>query len=144
MALSGTLHWLVSQSIFLVSIDFYDVFGRPATNWISSNNNMETCGYSPIAIISVIIMGSLMVIAIVAFGFVPYKQGMTLAGNCSMAISAACHLDESVDDDGEMVALKKVQWGVVSVGEDGVGHCGFSTGTVSTPIEGEMYAGTYR
>jgi hypothetical protein len=142
MALSGMLHWLVSQSIFLVSVDFYNVFGLPTTDSFSGVlDNMKTCGYSPIAIISVIIMGSFMIIAIVAFGFVPYKQGMTLAGNCSMAISAACHLDKRADEDGEIASMKKVQWGVITVGEDGVGHCGFSTGNVTAPVERHMYAG---
>jgi hypothetical protein len=142
MVLSGILHWLVSQAIFLVAIDFYDVFGKPQIDKSEFNpGSMKTCGYSPIAIITVIIFGSLMVLGIVAFGFVPYKQGMPLAGNSSMAISAACHLDERLDPDGAAVAVDKVQWGVVSVGEDGVGHCSFSTKEVTRPVEGDVYAG---
>ncbi|KAH5234289.1 hypothetical protein HBI62_025840 [Parastagonospora nodorum] len=154
MALSGLLHWLVSQSIFLVSIDFYDVFGSPTISYENEigpvgsgletqGDSMKTCGYSPIAIITVVIVGSFMVMGIVAFGYVPYKQGMTLAGNCSMAISAACHLDRRVDKSGVEAAQEKVQWGVVSVGEDGVGHCGFTTGSVTAPVDGELYAGTH-
>lgn len=150
MALSGLLHWLVSQSIFLVSIDFYDVFGSPTITWdtrlepsaFQKAESMKTCGYSPIAIMTVIVVGAFMVLGIVAFGHVPYKQGMTLAGNCSMAISAACHLDRRVDRNGLETAREKVQWGVVSVGDDGVGHCGFTTGSVVAPVVGEMYAGT--
>jgi hypothetical protein len=140
MLLSGTLHWLVSQSIFLVSIDFYDVYGRPNMDY-DGWAGMKTCGFSPIAIISVIVLGSLMVIAIVAFGYIPYKQGMTLAGSCSMAISAACHLDKRQDSDGAAAAVDKLQWGVVGETSEGVGHCSFSTGSVSAPIVGETYAG---
>jgi hypothetical protein len=151
MLLSGALHWLVSQAIFLLSIDFYDFYGKlGGTKRNPSNTDEEiavalsfkTCGFSPIAIISVIILGSLMTIAIVAFGYVPYNGGMTLAGNCSMAISAACHLDKNVDTDGATAAIEKLQWGVVSVSEDGVGHCSFSTKEVGTPVKGEVYAGT--
>jgi hypothetical protein len=146
MMLSGTLHWLVSQAIFLVAIDFYDPFGEPTLRWSPTNArialSMKTCGYSPIAIITVIIVGLLMVVAIVAFGFIPYKQGMTLAGSCSLALSAACHLDKRLESDGAAAAVGKVQWGVVVVGEDGVGHCAFSTGEVGTPVLGEVYAGT--
>jgi hypothetical protein len=82
-----------------------------------------------------------MVIAIVAFGYIPYKQGMTLAGSCSMAISAACHLDKRQDSDGAAAAVDKLQWGVVGETSEGVGHCSFSTGSVSAPIVGETYAG---
>jgi hypothetical protein len=147
MLLSGALHWLVSQAIFLLSIDFYDFYGKLGGfdytgGEIAVAFSFKTCGFSPIAIISVIILGSLMTIAIVAFGYVPYNRGMTLAGNCSMAISAACHLDKSVDTDGATAAIKKLQWGVVSVSEDGVGHCSFSTKEVETPVKGEVYAGT--
>jgi hypothetical protein len=143
MILSGTLHWLVSQAIFLVAIDFYDPFGniRNTDTLMYGAASMKTCGFSPIAIITVIIFGSLMILGIVAFGFVPYKQGMPLAGNSSIAISAACHLDERVDPDGATVAAEKVQWGVVSVGEDGVGHCSFSTQAVTAPVKGDVYAG---
>lgn len=142
MILSGTLHWLVSQAIFLVSIDFYDVFGQPGSLGYysaSTSGGMKTCGYSPIAIITVVIFGSFMVIGLVGFGYVPYKQGMPLAGSSSMAISAACHPGNV---DGETAAVEKVQWGVVSVDEDGIGHCSFSTQDVKPPIEGDMYAGT--
>lgn len=141
--LSGTLHWLVSQAIFLVAIDFYDYDGKFGSYDVNdiAYFDFKTCGYSPIAIITVFVMGGLMIIAIVAFGYVRYNGGMTLAGNCSMAISAACHLDKGIDRDGEVTAMEKLQWGVVSVSEDGVGHCSFSAKEVGTPIKGEVYAG---
>ncbi|KAF2832511.1 hypothetical protein CC86DRAFT_366289 [Ophiobolus disseminans] len=147
MLLSGTLHWLVSQSIFLVAIDFYDELGKLGSRgylgYISAlETNYKTCGYSPIAMISVVILGVFMVVAIVAFGYVPYKGGTTLAGNCSMAISAACHLDKSVDTDGATAAVSELQWGVIGVSENGVGHCAFSTREVGLPVKGEVYAGT--
>jgi hypothetical protein len=139
LVLSGALHWMVSQAIFLVAIDFYDVFGAPMT--LFSSGHMKTCGYSPIAIITVMIFGCCMVVAIVAFGFVPYKQGMPLAGSSSMAISAACHIDKRSEVDGATAAVEKVQWGVAAVAEDGVGHCSFTTRDVTLPVKGELYAG---
>jgi hypothetical protein len=152
MVLSGTLHWLVSQSIFLIAIDFYDVFGKFGSGSLPSDeplyndgvysSDMKTCGYSPIAMISVLVLGSFMLFAIIAFGYVPYKRGMTLCGSCSMAISAACHLDKDVDADGEATATDKLQWGVIGTTENGVGHCGFSADSVGTPVVGQVYAGT--
>ncbi|KAI4956912.1 hypothetical protein J4E86_005384 [Alternaria arbusti] len=142
MVLSGTLHWLVSQSIFLIAIDFYDPFGKPGTGSDASNMpfDYKTLGYSPPAIISVIVLGGLMVISIVAFGYTPYARGMPLAGSCSMAISAACHPTEQVGS-GQNIAEKKLQWGVVSTGADGLGHCAFSAENVGAVVEGKMYGG---
>ncbi|KAF2127857.1 hypothetical protein P153DRAFT_376803 [Dothidotthia symphoricarpi CBS 119687] len=141
MILSG-LHWLVSQSIFLVAIDFYDFRG----NFGNSGGDrfgwpdVKTCGFSPIAILSVIILGVLMLVAIVGFGYVPYKRGMTLVGSCSMAISAACHPGDHVDRS--IVALQKLQSGVVCTDDDVVGHCGFSAEEVEAPVIGEVYGGS--
>jgi hypothetical protein len=140
MALSGILHWLVSQSIFLVALDIYAWDGsRPALPHRGADG-WRACGYSPIAILTVIILGSVMVLAIIGFGFVPYKQGMNIAGSCSTAISAACHLVED-EVDGHTAAMKKLQWGVVRMSAEGVGHCAFSTKEVDFPRKGEMYAG---
>ena len=136
MVLSGVLHWLVSQSIFLVAIDVYDSDG---TN--EYYDSVKTCGYSPIAIISVLVLGIFMVLAGLAFGFVPFKSGMNLAGSCSAAISAACHNGELDGIDGHCAAREEVKWGVVGRSLDGVGHCAFSDRDVEFPRKGEMYAG---
>jgi hypothetical protein len=142
MVLSGILHWLVSQSIFLIAIDFYDASGNPGVRPTpgAMAYDYKTLGYSPPAIISVLVLGVLMVVSIVAFGYLPYKRGMPLAGSCSMAISAACHPLERVDN-GESIAEKKLQWGVVSTGADGIGHCAFSAKDVGSVVEGKMYGG---
>ncbi|KAF2683140.1 hypothetical protein K458DRAFT_390412 [Lentithecium fluviatile CBS 122367] len=139
MALSGVLHWLVSQSIFLVSIVVYDSDGNPGSGF-GGLADWSSCGYSPIAMFTVIILGCLMIAVIISFGFVPFKKGMNLAGSCSVAISAACHLAED-HVDGYTAAVSKLQWGVVGMDDEGVGHCAFSTKEVEQPKKGEMYAG---
>lgn len=137
VVLSGLLHWLVSQSIFLVAIDYYKQNGEP---YRGSYGKLMTCGYSPIAIVSVLVLGTLLVIAGIGFGYIPYKPGMTLAGSCSLAMSAACHSEEWDLANGQDAARSKLQWGVVGVGEDGVGHCAFSMREVEFPEKGKMYA----
>lgn len=152
MVLSGTLHWLVSQSIFLMAIDYYGPFdgtSNAKVTYVPSTlrlikarkpgDGYKTLGFSPSAIISVIVLGGLMVIAMVAVGYVPYKRGMTLAGSCSLAISAACH-GVGVESGGDTTATEKLQWGVVGKDMEGVGHCAFSAGEVDTPVEGEVYS----
>jgi hypothetical protein len=112
MILSGILHWLISQSVFLVAIDFYDLDGAPITPVSYSGNKdfgYTTLGYSLAGMIAVIVLGAVMVISILAFGFIPYKRGVTLAGSSSVAISAACHSKER-SEDGDSIAEKKLQW----------------------------------
>ncbi|KAF2475426.1 uncharacterized protein BDR25DRAFT_279479 [Lindgomyces ingoldianus] len=140
MVLSGILHWLVSQSIFLVAIDIYDSEGRPDTLF-SDSDGWKTCGYSPIAIISVLIFGIFMVAAGVGFGYWKFKPGIPLAGSCSAAISAACHSGEWDGVEGARAVCEIVQWGVVGKGGDGVGHCAFSSKEVERPEIGAVYAG---
>lgn len=140
--LSGTLHWLVSQSIFVVALDVYDESGKAITSSLgwATDTVTRTVGYSPVAMCAVIAVGIVMVIAVVGCGYVPYKSGMPLVGSCSLAISAACHPEEAERMDGGQLSVKKLKWGVVATGVDGVGHCAFSGQEVGVVVEGRMYA----
>ncbi|KAF2737403.1 hypothetical protein EJ04DRAFT_574588 [Polyplosphaeria fusca] len=142
MALSGVLHWLVSQSIFLVSIDVYNEDGTPYKQQFSYDRaSLKSCGYSPIAIISVIILAVFMIVAAIGIGWIPYKSGINLAGSCSAAISAACHSrkDDSISE--EAISGQKLMWGVTGYNEEGLGHCTFSETEVQFPVDGGIYAG---
>ncbi|KAF1972724.1 hypothetical protein BU23DRAFT_534554 [Bimuria novae-zelandiae CBS 107.79] len=136
MGLGGALHWLVSQSIFLVAIDVYAFDGSQDG---ALGDDWKSTGYSPIAIFTTIMLGTAMTLAAIGFGWVPFKEGMNLAGSCSAAISAACHEVDAVD--GYEAARSKVQWGVVGENADNVGHCTFSTREVEMPKVGQVYAG---
>lgn len=125
MVISGLIHWITSQSIFLVAFDIYEYDGsRPKI----SSDHLRSCGFSPIAIISGIILGGIMVIAAFVFGYLPYKTGTNLAGSCSAAMSAACHNEELDGVDGQIAARERLQWGTRGTGSDGVGHCVFLCG----------------
>lgn len=129
VVLSGTMHWLVSQSIFVVAIDFSDERGQ-------AFNDVRALGYSPLAILAVVVLGACMIAAVVGVGFVRFNGGMPLAGSNSLAISAACHGGE---DGGKDDARQRVMWGVVRTGIDGVGHCAFSAGEVEPVVKGRVY-----
>ncbi|KAI9866996.1 MAG: hypothetical protein M1813_000394 [Trichoglossum hirsutum] len=86
LAVSGTLHWLVSQSIFLARITFYR---RDGTE--HPEGSTSTCGFFSLAIIFAIITGSVAVLGAIGMGFRRYPAGIPLAGGCSAVISAACH-----------------------------------------------------
>ncbi|KAL8645139.1 MAG: hypothetical protein Q9226_007434 [Calogaya cf. arnoldii] len=129
--ISGILHWLVSQSIFLARITVFDSLDRDDKRY-----SVSTCGYSCIAIIAVIFVSSIALLAGNSIGFRKYPSGMPMAGSNSAAISAACHAPpEDVD-----ASVLPVMWGVVSM-EDNTGHCCFTSLDVTPPIVGECYAG---
>ena len=131
LVISGTLHWLVSQSIFLARVLVFDYKNEEKTS-----ESIYTVGYSPIALITVIMLGSIAVIFGIWTGSRKYQTGMPLAGSCSAAISAACYRLSNDPD----VALLPVMWGAVeSKDEDTIGHCCFSSLDVSPPIEGDVY-----
>lgn len=133
LVMSGLLHWFVSQSIFLVRGITLDENGE-----VDASNSITTCGYSIIAIISVIILESIIVLLGLLTGLRKYKAGMPLVGSCSAAISAACHPLRNDPD----ASLLPVMWGAAAVeNKDSVGHCCFSSLEVSPPVEGEVYAG---
>ena len=128
---SGTLHWLVSQSIFLTRISSftYDGVEDPA-------NSISTVGFSLSAIVTVIALGTVVVLLGILNGFRRYPPGIPLAGSCSAAISAACHRPEGDTDAAE----KPLMWGAVET-EGSIGHCCFTSFEVEKPVAGKLYAG---
>ncbi|PUU76467.1 hypothetical protein B9Z19DRAFT_1194727 [Tuber borchii] len=137
MILSGLLHWLASQSIFLARVLISDPFGREITRTIS------TLGYSCIAIISALTVGILALLSAAGMGYRPFATEITTVGSCSAAISAACHT-WGVDMEG--LVGRKVRWGDVGIAPDGeVRHLTFSSKEgVKKPVFGEVYSGVGR
>ena len=156
--ISVLLHWLLSQSLFLASVEFI-YHDEPIANNVNINqaivssshlmSGYTTLGYSSIAIIFTLALGAVVVLAVIAMAFRAYPERMPFVGNCSFAISAACH-PPSEDTNA---ALKPVTWGcpvegtrdVVEDGEDHldkeqVRHCCITSLAVMPPIPGKYYA----
>ena len=132
------LHWLVSQSVFVVLANTYDYSngGSPQDEGL----NVIGVGWSPYGVILTLIVGGALILGLWLYAFLlRYPRGMPLAGTCSAAISAACHRPQW---DGD-AARKKVMWGVVSedTAADIIGHVAFSSGDVRDPTPGNTYAG---
>ena len=125
LIMSSLLHWLVSQTLFFVRIEE-----------VESKDVITSCGYSPIAIITVIPIGVILLLVVALIGFKRYEKGIPLAGSSSAAISAACHPPEEDVD----ARLLPVMWGEVKTEDSAVGHCCFTSFLVSTPVEGNVYA----
>ncbi|KAJ5193760.1 hypothetical protein N7491_001090 [Penicillium cf. griseofulvum] len=127
LVVSAVLHWLVSQSFFFVQVIPFDRHGVPQRSY---PDVLVTCGYSPVAITFGIIVGGLLPIVAILLGLRRFRSYMPLAGQCSAAISAACHpMTTAVDH-----ALKPVQWGEVP---DRVLSHGIFSNTIMTDVEFE-------
>ncbi|KIX02466.1 uncharacterized protein Z518_08407 [Rhinocladiella mackenziei CBS 650.93] len=136
---SGTLHWLISQSIFLVRVRMFDFFGDD-----DPEHSITTAGYSCIAIILAIALGSTLVLACALLALRPLPDtGPPPGPNCSLIISAACHPDVSERDTDSSVPLsmRELQWGAtMHKGSATVGHCTFSSGPAEPPLVGNKYS----
>ena len=129
---SAVLHWLVSQSIFLVRIDVYDIHHD-----LDPDASFSSCGYSAYALAISIMVGSVMFLALLCNGFRTLDPTMPIVGSCSLAISAACHRPS---EDNE-ASLSPVQWGAVfHETVEKPGHCCFTSFASMLPIEGQRYA----
>ena len=133
MVISAILHWLVSQSIFLVRVVIYDS-NAPQRQ----QGSITTCGYSSIALIFTIIVGALSMAFVLGAGLQPLRPGMPVVGVCSAVISAACHLPDG--NDG--AELKPLKWGAVKSadGKASVSHCCFTSQEVDELAPGNTYA----
>lgn len=129
----ATLHWLVSQSLFLARVDvFKDGVELPSSD-------ITTCGYSAAPLLGCVVLGSVMLLLALVMGFRRFKSAMPVASSCSVAIAAACHRPAEDRD----AAVLPVKWGEVQKSEDGreVGHCCFSSFDVQDLTVNRMYAG---
>lgn len=130
---SGGLHWLISQSLFLVNLEVYDPSDSPSV--ISS---MISCGWSPIGVLCVVTVTITMLVFLLVSGGRRLRfGGMPMAGSCSAAISAACH---PLGVEKDELWKQPVQWGVVAATDGEPGHCSFSTRLVDPPLQGHKYA----
>lgn len=148
---AGVMHWLVSQSIFLVFLEAFTptpalsagfvattttsaglVQQRPlffsaglTTQLIpNSTDHLVTFGWSPKALVILLSLSVFVLVFLVATGWRRLSTGMPLAGSCSLAIAAACHAPV-----GEARGwIKPLQWGVVEDPGSVGGNMGRRTG----------------
>ena len=111
LLLSALLHWLASQSLFLVKIIIRDPNG-----WENSEYSQITMGYSPIAITAFIAVSALAFLIAIMIGFRRYRPGIPIMGCSSLAISAQCHRPQ----EDSAAAIKPVMWGAPLYGYDDI------------------------
>jgi hypothetical protein len=129
---SGGLHWLLSQSVFLVRIDTYDRQGKLVEGELSKS----ACGFSGTSWMVMTICFWLLVGTVGLIGRKKIKVKIPFAASCSLVISAACHPSR---DDPEP-HLRLLKWGVVEERMyDGEAHCCLSSREVGKPRVGVKY-----
>lgn len=98
------LHWLVSQSLYIVSTKAYDNLSnaRPADDEIAVGGGIAATIFS-------ITLGGLLTIFLPAIAFKRFPGGIPLASSSSRAISAACR---RAPDEDRNVALLPLQFGL--------------------------------
>ena len=128
LVFSGFIHWLISQSVFLVAVESYRS-GKYVAEEL-------TAGYSPLGIFSVMVLSIVMIWFLHGLGIRRYPARIPLARNCSLVISAACHPRRGGGGSAsEEMHLHALQWGVTSGGNAvQAGHCTFSTSRVSYSV----------
>lgn len=148
-ATSAVIHWLISQTIYLVKIDMIlspSVAAMPVSerNRVGDvlTDSLVTCGWSPLGLLLTFSFAAPLAGALVFLAWRRFDSAIPVAGSCSAAISAACH---PTSDFGQFQIEGAwelpLKWGTVPQAGEGdvVGHCAFSAGPVSPPIEGREY-----
>lgn len=157
LAFSTLLHWLASQSIFVVSVELYNMYGEhnsdgaclhwkegyvtPDGNTFSGDCGTDfiTLSYSPLGILLSLLAAVALTIGIFALG--RKKLSPTpVVGSCSAAIAASCHARPFEQAPWE----KGLRWGAFTLQSDGqyfaMPHCGLSSLEVDQPMPGGFYA----
>ena len=133
IAVSSTLHWLLSRSLFLVRIHAYGRDGKRETD-----RDISACGFSPLAILLVLVTLVVTLIVLIIYGVRKVAPGIPSVGTCSWAISAACH--PLMGGEGQDETVLPLKWGVVlPATEDQPGHCCVTSLGVDGPVEGQTY-----
>ena len=135
MACSAGLHWLCSQSFFMIRLDGVGLGGQ-----IDKQDRIVRLGYSSTGIVCLIALSAVLLIGTV--GMASFRRVNTELGETSMSviISAACHQkDQQLEHEPELWK-QAIQWGDVSNGGQQVRHCAFTASMVRKPMIGQAYS----
>ncbi|KAH6879494.1 hypothetical protein B0T10DRAFT_412983 [Thelonectria olida] len=137
VGLQRKTYWLsLPLSIFFVRLVAHEDTLWTSLPETSAPKVITTCGYSPIAIIFSIVLGSLILLITIGASLRMMKPAVPTGGTCSAVLSAACHQPES----DENAASELVKWGVIA-GRDGesLDHACLTSWSVEVPKAGRWY-----
>jgi hypothetical protein len=130
---SGVMHWLLSQSFFLVRQDYRNKDGS-----LQPDLSRSACGMSALSLLILLVVYLVVFLCFITVTFMRLKVRIPFAASCSLVYSAACHPPGDEVD----AHLQPVQWGVITQGEheEGALHCTITSQPVTAPVPGAVYA----
>jgi hypothetical protein len=154
LSLSALLHWLASQSLSVVSVELYNMFGAhnssacrhdtesfvPSDRYLnlSCGHDFVTMSYSPLGILLSLIVVVVLTVGLIVLGRKKLNP-MPVVRSCSAAVAASCHGSLSEQSAWE----KPLGWGVFSSDRNqqdpSIGQCGLSSNDVEQPVSGTLY-----
>jgi hypothetical protein len=133
----GVLHWLVSQSVFVVD---------EVSEYSEADGSLKRTSYLGCSFIAILIGLAILTglwTLIIVQGLWTMQIDMPMLRSCSAVIAASCQPGEDGTVSG--AHQRRVQWGVMCEPMESdvviIGHCGFSAEYVNLPVEGRTYAG---
>lgn len=142
MTASIILHWLISQSLYLVRVTIYDYKGIPQPDLAISETDV-----SSYATIFALCMGGAMLMTVLIVGLGRrFSATMPLAACCSASVAALCQPYHGRVTERDVI-MDRLQWGAIrdgssemgDNGNDGVGHACFSAKGVLPLVVGRTY-----
>jgi len=129
---SCVMHWLLSESFFLVRQDYRDEGGN-----LQSGLSKSACGISALSLLVLFAVFCTLFLIITTFAFMKIQVRIPFAASCSLVYSAACHPPA----DETNTHLQPVQWGVVvqREGDERTLHCTISSQPLTAPVTGTAY-----
>jgi hypothetical protein len=156
LCFSVLLHWLASQSLAVVSVELYSMFGvYDSTRYcdhkssqfstpdgghfdIFCGNDLITLSYAPLGILLSPIVAVVLTTGLFLLGR-RKPSPMPVVGSCSAAIAASCHARPSEQAPPE----KPLRWGAFTQGVDqqhsNIGHYRLSSDNVEQPAMHALY-----
>lgn len=132
-AISCLVHWLTSQTFFLIRLTAMNSDGQ-----LLEEESLSACGVSKLSAFVLVVMLGALVIVVTVISVFHFKARIPFAASCSFVISAACHPPPNQVNPH----LNEVQWGVVDDYQvvEGEEHYSFSADAVTEPRVGFKYA----
>ncbi|KAM3422268.1 hypothetical protein BST61_g2629 [Cercospora zeina] len=137
---TAVMHWLISQSLFLVRVALYtaDLAKNTLEADTDSTANKSGVGASLMPILVGVVLASCMLLAVIGLGFRKLASNMPIAGSCSFALAAATHGPEEDEKASKLLLM----WGEIPrMGTGELGHCAFTSEAVVELKPKRKYAG---
>ncbi|GIZ37914.1 hypothetical protein CKM354_000134300 [Cercospora kikuchii] len=138
LAATALLHWLISQSLFLIRVVPYRA--ELSTQTLEAlTADKSGVGISLVPMLAGVVLALCMLLIVMGLGFRKLASNMPIAGSCSFALAAAAHRPQ----EDEKASTLPLMWGeIFHMGTEDLGHCSFTSEEVVEVEPNRKYAGS--